>query len=125
MSSGSVSNADLILEIGSRSKIRCELKRHLSPRAVGHILRTLPLEGNAHVLGSMVYMETGITSGTERPRREFRRGDVVFLPANGIIGFFLADAEPGKTMSPIGRMVDDAEPLGSVRPGDVLRLYAA
>ena len=89
MSSGSVSKSTLILEIKGKFKLTCDLKRHLSPRTVGFILRALPIDGNAHRLGeSIVYLETSIDSGIERSRREFKKGDVAFLPASGSICFF-------------------------------------
>ena len=125
MSSGSVSKTTLVLEIKGKSKIVCDLKRHLSPRTVGFIIRALPIEGNAHRLGeSIVYLETAIDSGIERPRREFKKGDIAFLPASGSICFFTKDSEPGKTMTPIGKLSGEIETLGDVKSGDVIMLYA-
>ena len=102
-----------------------ELKRHLSPRTVGFILRSLPLEGNAHLLGkSIVYLETPIDSGIERPKKEFRKGDIAFLPASGSICFFSKNSEPGKTMTPIGKIITGIELLDEIKPGDIISLYA-
>ncbi len=124
MSLRSVSKIDLILEVKTKSEIKCELKRHLSPRTVGIISRSLPLKGNAHVgAGGMAYLETTISSGIERSRREFAKGDIAFLPTRGIIVFFSADSEPGRAMSLIGRVTDGADKLAGIRPGDVLCLY--
>ena len=125
MSSGSVSKTDLIFEIKGKSKMSFELKRHLSPRTVGFILRSLPLEGNAHLLGkSMIYLETPIDSGIERPKKEFKKGDVAFLPSSGSICFFSQNSEPGKTMTPIGKITAGVELLNEIKPGDIILLYA-
>ena len=125
MSSVSVSKINLILEIKGKSKINCELKRHLSPKTVGILSRSLPLEGNAHLLGkSIVYFETPIDSGIERARGIFKKGDVAFLPAEGSICFFIADSEPGKKMTPLGKITSNIEALSNVSSGDVLSLYA-
>ena len=125
MSSGSVSKINLILEIRGKAKITCELKRHLSPKTVGIISRSLPLEGNAHLLGkSIVYFETPIDSGIERAKSIFKKGDVAFLPAEGSICFFIADSEPGKKMTPLGKITSDVESLVEIKSGDVLSLYA-
>jgi len=86
-------------------------------------MRSLPLEGHAHMLGkSIAYFETTIDSGIERSRTEFKKGDVAFLSSTGSICFFIEDSEPGKTMTPIGKLegVDD---LKSLKPGDVFSLY--
>ncbi|MGY5149341.1 MAG: cyclophilin-like fold protein [Candidatus Nitrosopumilus sp. bin_68KS] len=124
LNTSSVSRKQLILEIRGKAKISCDLKRHLSPRTVGTIMRSLPLEGNAHLLGkSILYFETSVDSGTERSRSEFKKGDVAFLPSSGSICFFLNDVVSGKTMTPIGKLGDDVDILKNVKSGDILSIY--
>jgi hypothetical protein len=120
----SVSRKQIILEIQGKVKISCDLKRHLSPRTVGTIMRSLPLEGHAHLLGkSILYFETTIDSGIERARTEFKKGDVAFLPSSGSVCFFIADVVSGKTMTPIGKLIDNIDALKDVKSGDVFRIY--
>jgi len=124
LSTSSVSRKQLILEIQGKAKISCDLKRHLSPRTVGTIMRSLPLEGHAHLLGqSILYFETSIDSGIERARSEFKKGDVAFLPSSGSICFFINDVVSGKTMTPIGKLSDNIDVLKDVKSGDVFRIY--
>ena len=124
LNTSSVSRKQLILEIRGKSKISCDLKRHLSPRTVGTIMRSLPLEGNAHLLGkSILYFETSVDSGTERARSEFKKGDVAFLPSSGSICFFMTDVVSGKTMTPIGKLSGSIDELKNVKSGDVLSIY--
>ena len=124
MSIDSVSRKQIILEIQGKSKIPCDLKRHLSPRTVGTIMRSLPLEGHAHLLGkSILYFETTIDSGIERARTEFKKGDVAYLPSSGSICFFIADVVSGKTMTPIGKLIDNIDALKDVKSGDVFCIY--
>ena len=124
LSTSSVSRKQIILEIRGKAKISCDLKRHLSPRTVGTIMRSLPLEGNAHLLGkSILYFETNVDSGTERARSEFKKGDVAFLPSSGSVCFFINDVVSGKTMTPIGKLSDGIDALNDVKSGDVLCIY--
>ncbi len=124
MSPSSVSKKQLVLEIKDKIKISCDLKRHLSPRTVGTIMRSIPLEGHAHLLGkNIAYFETTLDSGIERPRKEFKKGDVAFLPSSGSICFFIEDSEPGKTMTPIGKLMGNVDALKELKPGDVFLLY--
>lgn len=124
MSAGTVSSLQLVVEIKSKSKLMCELKRHLSPKTVGSILRSLPLEGNAHFFGqNIVYFETTISSGIERQRKEFKKGDIAFSPAGGSICFFVADVVSSKPMTPIGKMLSDTCALKNAKPGDVIAVY--
>ena len=124
MSTSSVSKKQLILEIRGKAKISCDLKRHLSPRTVGTILRSLPLEGHAHLLGkSILYFESPVNSGIERSRSEFKKGDVAFLPSSGSICFFLNDTVFGKPMTPIGKLGENIDALKNVKSGDVFCIY--
>ena len=124
MESDSVSKIKLTLEIRGKTKLSCELKRHLSPRTVGIIARALPLEGNAHLMGkNIVYLETPIESGVDRPRRDFKKGDIAFLPANGSICFFIDDSPDVKTMTPIGKILSEVDSLKEIKSGDVLVFY--
>ncbi len=124
MSTPSVSRKQLILEIRGKAKISCDLKRHLSPRTVGIIMRSLPLEGHAHQLGqSILYFETSVDSGIERARSEFKKGDVAFLPSTGSICFFINDVASGKTMTPIGKLSNNVDALNDVKSGDVFCIY--
>jgi len=125
LSYGSVSKINLILEIKGKSKITCELKRHLSPKTVGTIIRSLPLEGNSHHLGkSITYLETSVQSGIERPRSEFKKGDIAYLPSGGCICFFVENSEFDKKMTPLGKITSNIDTLKEVKSGDVFSLYA-
>ena len=87
-------------------------------------MRSLPLEGHAHLLGkSILYFETRIDSGIERSKTEFKKGDVAFLPSTGSICFFLNDAVFGKPMTPIGKLVEPIDALKDVKSGDVFCVY--
>ena len=108
----SVSAVNLILEINGKSKLLCQLKRHLSPKTVSLISRSLPIQSNAHKMGnSVIYIQTTINSGIERPRTEFKKGDIAFMPYEGSICFFFADSSNVKSMSLIGKIVDNVDIL--------------
>ena len=68
-------------------------------------------------------METPVDSGIERPKTEFKKGDIAFLPNNGSICFFSTDTVSSKKMTPIGKITSDVEPLTLVKSGDVFLLY--
>jgi hypothetical protein len=124
LSVSSVSRKQLIFEIRGKVKISCDLKRHLSPRTVGTIMRSLPFEGHAHLLGkSILYFESSVDSGIERSRTEFKKGDVAFLPSTGSLCFFLNDVVFTKTMTPIGKLGENIDELKDVKSGDVLCIY--
>ena len=123
MCSGTVSKIDVILEVNGRERIKCQLKRHLSPMTVGLITRMLPLEGNVHQMGrSIIYFETEINSGIERKRIDFKKGDIAFLPTEGSICFYIDDISDGKPMTIIGKIIDGIEKLSAIKSSDILSL---
>jgi len=123
MCTGTVSKIDVILEVNGRERIKCQLKRHLSPMTVGLITRMLPLEGNVHQMGrSIMYFETEINSGIERKRTDFKKGDIAFLPTEGSICFYMDDISDGKPMTIIGKILDDIEKLSGIKSSDILSL---
>ena len=121
----SVSVVNLILEINGKSKLFCQLKRHLSPKTVGLISRSLPIQSNAHKMGnSVIYIETTIDSGIERQRSGFKKGDIAFMPYEGSICFFFADSSNVKSMSLIGKIVDNVDILKEIKSSDIISLYS-
>ena len=87
-------------------------------------MRSLPLEGHAHLMGkNIAYFETTIDAGTERPKREFKKGDVAFASSSGSVCFFIEDSVPGKAMTPIGRLQENVNALKGLKPGDAFALY--
>ena len=125
MSSDSVSVIDIFLEIKGKAKISCQLKRHLSPRTVGLITRSIPISNNVHRMSkSVLYINTNINSGMERKKTDFKKGDIAYFPTGGSICFFLNDVLDGQPMTPIGKLLSNVENLEDVKTGDVLRLYS-
>jgi len=123
--SGSVSKSLVTLEIPGKFKIKCELKRHLSPSLVGTINRSLPVSGTIHILGtSGVYVESHIESGGERTRKEFKKGDIAFLSVGHAFCFFYKDTKVGKDLTPIGKILDDPQKLLKAESGDEVSIYS-
>ena len=126
MSAGSVSKIDLVLSLKGKAQLTMELKRHLAPKTVGSILRVLPLEGNAHMIGSSIaFVDTVLTAGGEKLRTLFKKGDVAFMASNGSICFFLQDTTSSKPMTFVGRITSSLEALNEIKPGDIFSISQA
>ena len=124
MDGGSVSKSYVFLEIKGKFKIKCELKRHLSPSLVGTINRSLPVTGTIHMLGtSGIYVESNIESGGERTRNEFKKGDIAFLPIGHAFCFFHKNTKVGKDLVPIGKILDTSDELFTAESGDDVTSY--
>ena len=126
MSAGSVSKIDLVLSLKGKAQCTLEFKRHLAPKTVGTIVRALPLEGNAHLMGnSMAFMDTHLNEGGEKLRTQFKKGEVGFMASNGSICFFLEDVSSTKAMTFVGKVTSDFDALKEVKPGDIFSITQA
>tara|TARA_B100000678_G_scaffold25633_1_gene19327 strand:+ start:123 stop:509 length:387 start_codon:yes stop_codon:yes gene_type:complete len=125
MTADSVSIINIFLEIKGKARISCQLKRHLSPRTIGLITRSMPIHDNVHRMNkSVVYIKTNIDSGMERKKTDFKKGDIAYFPTGGCICFFLNDVLDGQPMTPIGKLLSSIENLKDVKTGDILTLYS-
>ena len=66
---------------------------------------------------------SGIARVLDSKSEKFKKGDIAFLPSTGSFCFFIGNVESTKTMTPIGKFLDETNDLKNVKPGDVLRLY--
>ena len=125
MPSDSVSIINIFLEIKDKARISCQLKRHLAPRTIGLITRSMPIRDNVHRMSkSVVYIKTNIDSGMERKKTDFKKGDIAYFPTGGCSCFFLNDVLDGQPMTPIGKLLSSIENLKDVKTGDILILYS-
>jgi uncharacterized protein len=126
MSTGSVSKQDLVLSLKGKATLNLELKRHLAPKTVGSVMRSIPIEGNAHMIGSNIaFMDTTINAGGEKLQTQFKKGDVSFLASNSSICFFIEDMSSTKAMTLIGKITSNLEALKDVKSGDIFTITQA
>lgn len=121
-SAGSVSKVECLASVAGRGEGRISLFRHLAPVTVNAILRILPFDSRVNLQPPMVCLFTDLKVGVEKPRVQFSRGDVAFLPAGGLICVFLGDARSDRPLNPLGKVEAGIESFDSTRRGDVVRL---
>ena len=119
---GSVSKVECLVDVGERGQARVSFYRHLAPLTVNSILRTLPFASRVVLQPSMVSLFTQLRVGVEKPRVQFSRGDVAFLPSGGLLCFFLGDARSDRPLNPVGRVDGGLETFESIKQGDVVRI---
>lgn len=118
----SVSRSSVILEVGNRGIVVCEIARHLSPITVNSVLKRLPIQNIVHkIADNAVYIGTGLLLGSEKQRTFFSRGDIGFITSNSSLSFFIKDSI-GIPMNPIGKVKSGLELLETIRPGETMTL---
>jgi uncharacterized protein len=121
---GSVSKIECLASVGGRGAARLSLFRHLAPLTVNSIVRTLPFDSRVTIQPPMVSLFTQLRVGVEKPRNQFVRGDVAFLPSGSLICVFLGSARSDRPLNPLGKVESGIELFDAIRPGDVVRLSA-
>ena len=98
------------------------LYRHLAPVTVNAIMRSLPSDSRVNLQPSMVCLFTDLRVGVEKPRMQFVRGDVAYLPSGGLICVFLGIAKSDRPLNPVGKVESGMEMFDSIARGDVVHL---
>ena len=122
---GSVSKVECLTMVNGKEQGRISLYRHLAPLTVNALLRVLPFDSRVTLQASMVCLFTQLRVGVEKPRTQFVRGDVAFLPSGGLVCLFLGDARSDRPLNPLGKMEKGLEAFDAARPGDVVGLRVA
>jgi len=119
----SVSKVECKAVVRGKGEMKFDLYKHLAPVTVSAILRELPINARATIYPrAMICLLTAIKSGVEKQRFEFTRGDVAFLPANGSLCFFLANAKSQSPLNPIGKLEVDLGVLSGLSAGDTMEI---
>jgi hypothetical protein len=122
---GSVSKIECRATVGGKGEGTIAFYRHLAPVTVNAILRTLPSNSRVNLQPSMVCLFTDLRVGVEKPRTQFARGDVAFLPSGGLICVFLGGARSDRPLNLVGKVESGMEVFDAITRGDVVRLAIA
>ena len=122
---GSVSKVECIATVGGKGRGTVSFYRHLAPVTVNAVLRSLPSDSRVNLQPSMVCILTDLRVGVEKPRTQFVRGDVAFLPSGGLICVFLGDSRSDRPLNPLGKVESGMEIFDSIKRGDVIHLALA
>jgi len=101
---------------------RGELVRHLSPRTVDRIVRSLPLEGLAATWMEEVYFEVDLKMGVENAKTRVETGAVAYWPMGSAICIFYGSSQPVGPVNIIGRVTEGLELFRRVKAGTVIRM---
>ena len=119
---GSVSRVECVASVSGKGEAKVSFFRHLAPLTVNSILRTIPFDSRVSLQHPMVCLFTQLRVGVEKPRTQFVRGDIAFLPSGGLVCIFVGDARSDRPLNPVGKVESGVEMFDGIRPGDVVRL---
>jgi len=118
----SVSRLPIKFIIESVGEAEGELIRHLAPRTVNSIAKSLPIEGRAALWKEEVYFEIPVKMGEEKPKPKVEKGDIAFWPMGGSLCIFYGASQPYSPVSIIGKVTKNLELFARVKSGAVIKL---
>ena len=123
LSSGTISEMLMKATVPGRGELNARLLKHLSPVTFSMIQRSVPITGRLNFYEKIfAYVLTNVTNGEEKAKKEFKRGDVAFMPSGSMICFFLQDTRSYKPMNPLGVVTSGLETLEASKRGDYLEI---
>ena len=78
--------------IPGKGKISGRIYKHLAPVTLAKIQRAVPFNGRVNFYEkNFVYILTSVVTGEEKSRKEFKKGEIAFMPSGCMLCFFLQD----------------------------------
>lgn len=104
-----------------KGKFTGRLLKHLSPVTLAKLQRAVPITGRINMYESnFVYILTIVVTGEEKARKEFKRGDIAFMPGGCMLCFFLQETRSYKPMNLLGEVTEGLDILESCKRGDAI-----
>lgn len=125
MASGTVSEMVLRARVPGSGEITARLFKHLAPVTLSLVRRAVPLIGRINRYdSSFAYILTNVVTGEEKSRREFKRGEIAFMPSGSMLCIFLQDTRSYKPMNLLGSISAGLEALEKSKRGDTLEIQS-
>jgi len=114
---------EMTARVSGKGTIVANLFKHLSPVTLSRIVREVPITGHVNFYErNFVYILTNVVSGEEKSRKEFKKGEVAFMPSGSSICFFLQDVRSYKPMNLLGEVTHGMDLLESLKRGDSIEI---
>jgi len=121
----SVSRIPIKLLIENVGEAEGEFIRHLSPRTVYAILKTLPLEGRAALWKEEVYFEIPVAAGEEKAKPRVKKGDLAYWPMGKALCIFYGETQPYSAVNIVGQITKNLELFSKAKSGAVIKVLRA
>lgn len=119
----SASKIEIQIIVQGKGESNAEIFRHLAPMTINSIINKMPIYGRVSRLNeNTINILAQLSSGAEKSRTKFSKGQIAVLPLNGSISIFLNDVTSTPRMSLIGNITSNLEILKKIEPGDTISI---
>ncbi len=99
-----------------------ELIRHLAPRTVDAITKTLPIEGRAALWKEEVYFEIQVKMGDEKAKAKVEKGTIAYWPMGNAFCIFYGESQPYSPVNIVGKITKDLGVFAETRSGTRIKV---
>ncbi len=99
-----------------------ELIRHLAPRTVDAITKTLPIEGRMALWKEEVYFEIPIKMGDEKAKPKVEKGTIAYWPMGNALCVFYGESQPYSPVNIIGKVTKNLEIFADIKSGNRIKV---
>lgn len=99
-----------------------ELIRHLAPRTVDAITKTLPIEGRMALWKEEVYFEIPIKMGDEKAKPKVEKGTIAYWPMGSALCIFYGESQPYSPVNIVGKVTKNLEIFGEIKSGTRIKV---
>ena len=102
-----------------------ELIRHLAPRTVDAITKTLPIEGRMALWKEEVYFEIPIKMGDEKAKPKVEKGTIAYWPMGNALCIFYGESQPYSPVNILGKVTNNLEIFADIKSGNRIKVEKA
>lgn len=99
-----------------------ELIRHLGPRTVDAITKTLPFEGRIALWKEEVYFEIPVKMGDEKAKPNVEKGAIAYWPMGKALCIFYGESQPYSPVNLIGKVTKNLEIFADMKSGTRIKV---
>lgn len=122
MSQESITKVPIKFTIENVGEAEGELIRHLAPRTVDAITKSLPIEGRAALWKEEVYFEVPVKAGDEKAKPTVEKGTIAYWPMGSALCIFFGESQPYSPVNIMGTITENLAIFAETKSGTRIKV---
>lgn len=122
MNQESITKVPIKFTIENVGEAEGELIRHLAPRTVDAITKSLPVEGRAALWKEEVYFEVPVKAGDEKAKPTVEKGTIAYWPMGSALCIFFGESQPYSPVNIMGTITKNLEIFAETKSGTRIKV---
>jgi len=122
MNQESITKVPIKFTIENVGEAEGELTRHLAPRTVDAITKSLPIKGRAALWKEEVYFEVPVKAGDEKAKPTVEKGTIAYWPMGSALCIFFGESQPYSPVNIMGTITKNLDVFAETRSGTRIKV---